>query len=200
MMRKIAKFAVLSAVVAGAFVIAVQSPAMAAGEHVELIRNKVLAQAKALANDPRVVAAVEAQNRRSAGLGQSDIDRLDKQWRAETAASNRPLIDSVLANELSQYLGKVKTDGRGLYTEIFVMDNKGLNVGQSDVTSDYWQGDEDKWQKTYGKGANAVLIDDVEFDESTQSFQSQLSLPVVDGGTGDVVGAITLGINVDLLK
>jgi len=199
-MRKMTKFAVLSAVVAGAFAIAVQSPVLAAEDHVELIRSKVLAQAQALASDPRVIAAVESQNRKSAGLGQSDIDRLDKQWRSETAATSRPLIDGVLANELSQFLGKVKTDGRGLYTEIFVMDNKGLNVGQSDVTSDYWQGDEDKWQKTYGKGANAVLIDDVEFDESTQSFQSQLSLPVVDGGTGDVVGAITIGINVDLLQ
>lgn len=199
-MTKITKITVLSAMVAGAFMIGVQSPVLAAQDHVELIRSKVLTQAKALASDPRVVAAVEAQNRKSAGLGQPDIDRLDKQWRSETAANSRPLIDSVLANELSQFLGKVKTDGRGLYTEIFVMDNKGLNVGQSDVTSDYWQGDEAKWQKTYGAGANAILIDDVEFDESSQSFQSQLSLPVVDSGSGEVVGAITIGVNVDLLQ
>ena len=35
-------------------------------------------------------------------------------------------------------------------------DNKGLNVGQSDVTSDYWQGDEAKWKKSYKMGAGAV--------------------------------------------
>jgi hypothetical protein len=33
-------------------------------------------------------------------------------------------------------------------------------VGQSDVTSDYWQGDEGKWQKTFGTGdANAIFVD-----------------------------------------
>jgi uncharacterized phage infection (PIP) family protein YhgE len=37
-----------------------------------------------------------------------------------------------------------------------VKDNKGLNVGQSDVTSDYWQGDEAKWKKSYKMGAGAV--------------------------------------------
>lgn len=199
-MSKIVRYSILSAMVAGAVLIGEGTPVIAAENHTDLIRSRVLAQARALARDPRVVAAVQQQNRNSAGLGQSDIDRLDKQWRAETAAANRPLIDKVLASDLSQFLGKVKTDGRGLYTEIFVMDNKGLNVGQSDVTSDYWQGDEDKWRKTYGAGPDAVLIDDVEFDESTQTFQSQLSLPVVDGGTGEVVGAVTIGINVDLLQ
>ena len=86
-----------------------------------------------------------------------------------------------------------------MVTEIFVMDNKGLNVGQSDVTSDYWQGDEAKWQKTFLAGADAVFIDAVEFDESTQTFQSQLSLPVVDPQSGDVIGAVTIGVNVDTL-
>jgi hypothetical protein len=82
-------------------------------------------------------------------------------------------------------------------TEIFVMDNKGLNVGQSDITSDYWQGDEAKWQKTYSVGASAIHISDVAKDESTQSFQSQLSLPVVDPANNQVIGAVTIGINVE---
>ena len=110
------------------------------------------------------------------------------------------LINAVLGNELSNYLTGVKNDGRGIYTEIFVMDNKGLNVGQSDVTSDYWQGDEAKWKKTYLAGPDAVLIDEVEFDESTQTFQSQLSLSVVDPNTGETVGAVTIGVNVDMLQ
>jgi hypothetical protein len=46
-----------------------------------------------------------------------------------------------------------------MITEMFVMDAKGLNVGQSDVTSDYWQGDEAKWQKTYGAGPGVVFVD-----------------------------------------
>ena len=79
------------------------------------------------------------------------------------------------------------------------MDAKGLNVGQSDVTSDYWQGDEDKWQRTYPVGPDALLIGEVEQDESTQRFQTQVSLSVVDPADGAVIGAVTVGIDVETL-
>ena len=109
------------------------------------------------------------------------------------------MIDAVLGNALSGYLRQQKDSAGGLVTEVFVMDNRGLNVGQSDVTSDYWQGDEAKWQKTYSAGPNAIFVDEVEMDESTQTFQSQLSMSIVDPATGEVIGAITVGINVDAL-
>jgi hypothetical protein len=86
-----------------------------------------------------------------------------------------------------------------MYTEIFVMDGRGLNVGQSDVTPDYWQGDEAKWQKTYLEGPGAIHIGDIEMDESTQQFQAQVSVSVVDPASGTVIGAVTVGVNVDAL-
>ena len=111
--------------------------------------------------------------------------------------TNQPLIASVLANSLSAYLKDVKADAAGLYTEIFVMDDKGLNVGQSDVTSDYWQGDEAKWKKTFLAGADGLLIDEVEFDESSQTYQSQVSVAIVDPTTGKSIGAVTVGVDVE---
>jgi len=150
-------------------------------------------------SDPALVEAVKAQNAKHAGLSQADIDKMDKDWRAQTDASSKPMIDAVLSNALSSYLRKQKDSTQGLVTEVFVMDNRGLNVGQSDVTSDYWQGDEAKWQKTYQAGPNAIFVDDVEMDESTQTFQSQLSMSIVDPATGQVIGAITVGVNIDAL-
>jgi hypothetical protein len=151
-----------------------------------------------VANDT-VIQAVKAQNAKHAGLSQADIDKMDKDWRAQTDAGSKPMIDAVLKNALSAYLVKQKNDAAGLVTEVFVMDNRGLNVGQSDVTSDYWQGDEAKWQKTYSAGPDAIFVEDVEMDESTQTFQSQLSMSIVDPATGEVIGAITVGINIDAL-
>ena len=148
-------------------------------------------------NNSTVIAQVKAQNSRHASLSQDEIIALDKQWRAETSASSQPLISGVLGNELSAYLAEVKENSAGVYTEIFVMDNKGVNVGQSDVTSDYWQGDEAKWQKTYQMGADSIHVGEIELDESSQQFQSQVSMPVVDAG--QVIGAVTVGINVDAL-
>ncbi|OSQ42882.1 hypothetical protein THS27_12850 [Thalassospira sp. MCCC 1A01428] len=155
---------------------------------------------KAWLSDPLVIDAVKAQNAENAGLSQDDIDKLDKEWRAETSATDKPLIDKVLARPLSKFLREKADETEGLITEIFVMDNKGLNVGQSDVTSDYWQGDEAKWQKTFPVGPDAIHMSDVELDESTQTYQSQLSLPVIDSDGTTVIGAVTVGINVELLE
>lgn len=177
------------------------TPAMAAGnEQEQAILEQVVPKVRAFIADSRVAEAVNAQNDRHANLSQGNIDKLDKQWRAETNSGGGKLVNSLLGNELSKYLVTVQDDSEGMFAEVFVMDNKGLNVGQSGLTSDYWQGDEAKWQKTYGKGADAMLIDDVEFDESTQSFQSQLSLPVVDPASGEVIGAVTVGVNMDFLQ
>lgn len=151
-------------------------------------------------DDPVIVMAVKAQNEHNTSLSQAEIDTMDKQWRTEAKQGNGPLIDKVLANEVSKVLHAFKEQGAGLYSEVFVMDNKGLNVGQSDVTSDYWQGDEAKWQKTFGAGSGTAFIDDVEFDESSQTYQSQVSITLLDPQTRVAIGAVTVGVNVDALQ
>jgi hypothetical protein len=150
--------------------------------------------------DKVVIAALKQQNEKHASLSEEEIKKLDKQWRAEVDAAQKPMIDGVLKNELSAFLAKKKSEAKGVITEIFVMDSKGLNVGQSDVTSDYWQGDEAKWQKTFQVGPEAVFFDKIEKDESTQTLQMQVSVSIKDPETGKVIGAATVGINVDELS
>lgn len=193
-MKKILIAATASAVMSAAMPLAAQ-----AADIEGPVKSLVDSQVRGWIGDPVVVDAVKAQNAENAGLAQADIDALDQQWRAETSASAKPLIDETLSNALSGFLKNLKDGSQGLYTEIFVMDNKGLNVGQSDVTSDYWQGDEDKWLKTYPAGPDAMLIDEVEQDESTQRFQTQVSLSVVDPASGEAIGAVTIGIDVETL-
>jgi len=161
-----------------------------------LARNEI----RALVNTPEVIASIKAQNARNASISQAQIDKLDKEWRAETNGVQGELIQQTLATSLSEYLKKVKAQGQGLYTEIFVMDNHGLNVGQSDMTSDYWQGDEAKWKKTFLVGPDAVHISEVEFDESSQSYQVQVSVAIADPGTHKTVGAATFGVNAEAVQ
>lgn len=153
-----------------------------------------------LAQSDYVVAAVKAQNAKTKDYDEAKIIELDKQWRAETDASNQPMIDGVLETPASEKLAEVREASDGLYTEIFVMDAKGLNVAQSDPTSDFWQGDEAKWQKTFLVGPDALHLSDVEEDTSSQTFQSQISMPVTDPASGGVIGAITVGVNVELVE
>ena len=154
---------------------------------------------KAFASDPALIAAIVAQNAVTAGYDQAKIDALDTQWRAEVSAASKPLIDATLGNAASQYLKGVQDASGGKYTEIFAMDAKGLNVGQSTLTSDYWQGDEDKFTKSFGVGADGVNLGEVEQDESTQIFQSQVSVAITDPATGAPIGAITVGVDVSAL-
>lgn len=146
---------------------------------------------------PAILNAIVAQNAAHAWLNQTEIESLDARWRNELSSAVRPMIEAQLANPLSLYLKDRQRAADGLITEILVMDNRGLNVGQSDISSDYWQGDEAKWQKSFVTGS--LHVEEPDRDDSTQLMQSQASLPIRDPATGAVIGAITVGVNLDAL-
>lgn len=152
------------------------------------------AQYEAWINVPEVLEAVAAQNERYADITQAEIDVLDTTWRAQVTLDERPMIDGVMGNPLSQYLAAKALETRGLITEVFVMDQSGLNVGQNILTSDYWQGDEDKYAQTYLVGPEAFHLSEIMRDDSTEMFQGQVSFPLTDAD-GNVIGAVTLGLN-----
>ncbi|MEP2642238.1 hypothetical protein [Roseobacter sp.] len=149
------------------------------------------------AASPEVIEAVKAKNEKTAGFTEDDILKLDTQWRGEVGQADQPLIGEVMNNDLSTFLSEHVAASGGQITELFVMNAQGLNVGASDVTSDYWQGDEDKHAKTYGVGPGEIFVDAIEFDESSQTYQGQVSVSLTDPDTGAVVGAMTIGLNAE---
>ncbi|MGD1926469.1 MAG: hypothetical protein ACFB03_20130 [Paracoccaceae bacterium] len=162
----------------------------------ELAEQKIMQ----IASDPAIIAAIRARNTETNGLAEDQIIALDKKWRAEVGTTSTPTISPVLEGPVANALRALRDESEGLFTEIFVMDMVGLNVAASDTTSDYWQGDEAKWQQTYGAGAGAVHISEVELDESTQSYQSQISVAISDPSSGTPIGAATFGVNVEFLE
>jgi hypothetical protein len=185
-----------SVMAAGAMFMA--APVFADDAHVAPVTDYINSNVKSWVGDPTIISAIKAQNAANAALTAADIDALDRTWRAEVDGDSHPTIDAVLANPVSTFLKAKQEASAGTITEVFVMDAKGLNVGQSDVTSDYWQGDEAKFQKSFGAGADALFVDEAEKDESTQMLQSQASMTIADE-TGKPIGAITIGINLDQL-
>tara|TARA_R110000850_G_scaffold141247_4_gene263067 strand:- start:2140 stop:2763 length:624 start_codon:yes stop_codon:yes gene_type:complete len=137
--------------------------------------------------------AIQAQNARLQKQTQDQIDALDKQWVAERESDDKPLIAATLSNPLSIYLTRLQGQSLGLYAEIFVMDQNGLNVGQSSITGDYWQGDEAKFQKTYDVSADALFIDEPEWDEDNKIWRSQVSFTLTDADKS--IGAVTMEVN-----
>lgn len=151
------------------------------------------------ANDPILVDAIVSQNSATLSYDQARIDALDTAWRAEIGSSQSPTITPVISNSAADFLrARIEASG-GRITEIFVMDNHGLNVAASSTTSDYWQGDEAKFIETHGVGPGAVHIGDIEFDESSQTYQGQISLTIADPTTGQAIGAMTVGVDAESL-
>ena len=82
--------------------------------------------------------------------------------------------------------------------EVFLTDNQGANVAAYPPTSDYWQGDEEKWTASYNNGNGVVFIGPLEYDESTQKTQVQISAPVIS--KDETIGVLVLGVSVDYLQ
>jgi hypothetical protein len=143
--------------------------------------------------DPIIVDAVKAENAKGKTLAQ--IQEMDKKWMAHAGVADymKALMESPCGTHLRQIQKSVP-----YYAEMFVMDNQGANVAMTDKTSDYWQGDEDKFKESFKGGAGGVHISDVKFDDSAQAYLVQVSVPVKDADK--VIGAITIGIDVEKLK
>ena len=156
------------------------------------------AHLSAWATNPDFVAAIVAQNAQTGGYDQGRIDELDVTWRAEVGSGQSSLVDGVMSNPAADLLRQQVEAAGGAITEAFLMDANGLNVAASHPTSDYWQGDEDKYQQTYLIGPEAVHYGDIELDESTQTVQGQISMTIRDE-TGKAVGALTVGVNLTAL-
>ena len=148
---------------------------------------------------PSIIDAIYVQNEATNGYDEAKIIELDKAWRKDVSAGASPLVRGVLDHPASRVLLDSVAQAGGVVTEIFIMDAKGLNVAASMATSDYWQGDEAKFQETFPKGAGVIHVSDIEYDHSTGLSQIQISATVVDTLDDSVIGAITIGVVADLI-
>lgn len=158
-----------------------------------LVTPELIGQLREMLTAPVILMSVDAQNDRRAGLKQADIDALDAQWRKERESDDQPLVAATLSSPASSYLMQEQAGALGLYAALFVMDANGLNVGQSAVTSDYWQGDEAKFQKTYPVGPDAVFVDEPQFDEMFKVWIVQVNMTLSQDGKA--IGSATVDLN-----
>jgi len=154
--------------------------------------HKISTQLEALGTNVTLISAVKAQN--GEGLTLEAIKNRDSKWRE--VAGTDSFMDGLLANAAAVELLKIEAS-QVYFIELFLMDNQGANVAMTSKTSDYWQGDEAKWQESFKSGVGALHVGEVEFDESAQAYLVQVSVPVMEDGKA--IGAITIGINLDEL-
>lgn len=152
---------------------------------------RVVTTIEAWGKDPVLIREVEAQN--ALKLSQAEIDAIDKAW---MAGGEKDRVAHLLSNDCATRLKKL-TSSNAAFQETFAMDNRGANVCMTARTSDFWQGDEPKWQLSFNGGKGTTFVDEPKYDVSAKAILVQVSVPVIDRGT--TVGAITVGVNTKLL-
>ena len=163
--------------------------------HVKPVTDYVTKTIRPWLADPLLIDTIMSQNKKHAHITIAEIDRLDTGFIERT---DKQLIDSTMNNPLATYLKEKKAAAGDVIFEIFVVDNKGLNVAQTDPTLDYMQGDEAKFQKTFLVGPDAVFIDEAAPDNGVNVAQADMTIK--HPKTGKPIGAIIVGVVVDKLQ
>jgi hypothetical protein len=147
---------------------------------------------RSMAADRAVVTAVVEQNARQ--LTPAWLQQVDREWMATRGVNDimRRHIDSPCGQAL-----RAASAQQPAVVEAFAMDGQGALVCTMAKTTDYFQGDEPKWQRAFAGGRGAEFVDAPEWDESSQGYTIQVSVPVKDRDR--VVGALTVGFDLDRL-
>ena len=172
-------------------VLSASAYAQSAGE----VQKMLVAEAeklRAAGRDATIVAAVKAQNAKKLSL--TAIKVADQRW---TVGKESTLVKKTLSSPCASKL-RALIAANPAYSETFAMDDQGALVCATEKTSDYWQGDESKWERAYNAGKGNVFIDRPKLDESAGERIAQISVPVMDGDAA--IGVITVGVVVEKLK
>jgi len=142
-----------------------------------------VARAQAIARESSIHSAVSASNARveSPEL----IGRRDALWMANP---RDPLRQEIVQAPCSARVREMVKDDP-LVVEAFVMNDRGTLVCSTIETSDYWQGDEAKWQRTFVDGKDP-FVEEPAFDASSGRYAIQVSVPIAEAGKR--TGAVTL--------
>ena len=168
------------------------TPFVAQAEDTPAAVNALIPVLKTWGENPVIVGAVKEQNDKKIPLDQ--IQKRDKEWMATTGVDDQ--MKALMKNSAATELNKLEAT-KPYFFESILMDNQGANVAMTNKTSDYWQGDEDKFTNAYKGGSGGIDIGKSKFDDSAKAYLIQVSVPVVDAGK--VIGALCVGINLDEL-
>lgn len=142
-----------------------------------------------------IVAAVETANVNNAILNIEQMHALDSS--AQANAKVKKGKNLLLRNKATLTLIEFQEEYEG-FPEIFITDRYGLNVAQTNPTSDYYQADEKWWQKVYNNGIGMTYYGQMEFDESAQVESIPLYIPIKNNE--EVIGILKAVIDVAVLQ
>ncbi|MGD2151016.1 MAG: hypothetical protein PVJ20_09225 [Desulfobacterales bacterium] len=156
---------------------------------IELLQN--------IAKDPCIIEKVKISNSNNRDFNLSEILETDKKWQETEGLDD--FIKSLLTNESAQYLIDFQ-EKHDEFVEIFITDKKGLVIGETNKTSDYYQADEPWWIKAYNQGTGNTFYGEIEYDESALAESIPIYIPVIDPGINKAIGVIKAVCDITAIK
>jgi hypothetical protein len=186
-MRHIVRATVL---IGFAFLAAVGAEAaseMTAAIQAELDKQKAIAAAWAAS--PVIVNAVLEQNRRGPLAGMDNA-----KWKITRRSD--PTVTALQANAAGQFLKTKLNESQGAVSEAFLSAAQGEKVAFVEKTTWYIHRGMPKFDVPFGTGK--AWQGQAEFDESSQTYAIQISVPVLTDGKP--IGALVVGVNLSYLE
>ena len=145
--------------------------------------------AKGWAASPVLVKAVLAQNAMGPIAGMDNA-----KWK--TVRRSDQLVKGFQANEAGRFLTQQIAQSNELYSEAFLSAAQGEKVAFFEKTTSYIHRGAPKFDVPFTTGK--AWQGKPEFDESSQTHQIQVSVPVLSGGKP--VGVLVVGVNLSKLE
>ena len=174
-----------------------QNAAVTFSEEVNQILERKKELIKNMAQDLQLVNFVRRANEKNRDLSDSTINRLDERWQQTEGIDD--FIKPFITNDTALFLVAFQEEN-DVFSEIFVTDKKGLIIGETNKTSDYFQADEEWWVQTFNEGKGKEFYGEIEYDESSRSEAIPIYMPVLDPDSQEVIGVIKAVCDITAIK
>lgn len=145
-----------------------------------------------IAQMPEVISATKNSNAKQ--LSTTQILELDARW--IKLKGKLPEAEAIRASDTSQLL-TIEVDKHNYFTEAILTGNQGETVAMNITTTDYWQGDEEKFTAIFDSNLPSRKPDHhisrARWDESSTTMISQVSVAVYEGDK--MIGTLTIGVD-----
>lgn len=142
---------------------------------------------KGWAAAPAIVSAVAVQNQKGPIPGMDNA-----KWK--TVRRSDDLIKGFQSNDAAKLLKQKLDESQGLYSEAFLSASQGEKVAFVEKTSSYLHKGQPKFDMPFG---GKPWQGQPEFDESSQTHQIQVAVPVL--ADGKPIGVLVVGVNLTKL-
>ncbi|MEI8014999.1 MAG: ATP-binding protein [Nitrospira sp.] len=159
---------------------------------IDLLMSDEIARTSRIAADPSIVR--ELEQRRDALLDMTEderrraVDRLKGGWEAKDPAVVQAITGSKMAGVIQEYLSGAKSEADQLVPQVvrsatkmlYITDSEGNLVATLTTLPPFSNKETAWWKGATHRGVGQLFIENVHFDERTQTYVISISLPIMD--------------------